>query len=110
MEPELSFFSRSETVLRLIEQSVISIIISSNNDYWLLGFDNLFSFITWKGKREKTMKEIIYRPIGIIHSPFKDIKGMPIQPTVALDIAGTEEIEHLMWMASKILKDFSMSK
>jgi len=29
------------------------------------------------------MKEIIYKPIGIIHSPFKDVKGMPIQTTAA---------------------------
>ena len=38
------------------------------------------------------MKEIRYVPIGIIHSPFKDIKGMPIQPTGARGIAGTIEI------------------
>jgi tRNA (Thr-GGU) A37 N-methylase len=25
--------------------------------------------------------DIIYRPIGIIHSPFKDLAGMPIQPS-----------------------------
>lgn len=24
--------------------------------------------------------EIIYRPIGVIHSLFKDLAGMPIQP------------------------------
>lgn len=39
------------------------------------------------------MKEIIYKPIGIIHSPFKDVKGMPIQTTAAQGIAGTIEIE-----------------
>jgi tRNA-Thr(GGU) m(6)t(6)A37 methyltransferase TsaA len=39
------------------------------------------------------MREIIYKPIGIIHSPFKDVKGMPIQTTAAQGIAGTIEIE-----------------
>jgi len=39
------------------------------------------------------MKEIKYKPIGIIHSPFKDITGMPIQPTGARGITGTVEVE-----------------
>jgi len=39
------------------------------------------------------MKEIIYKPIGIIHSPFKDVKGMPIQTTAAKGVAGTIEIK-----------------
>jgi len=39
------------------------------------------------------MKEIILRPIGIIHSPFKDIQGMPIQPTAARGIPGTIKME-----------------
>jgi tRNA-Thr(GGU) m(6)t(6)A37 methyltransferase TsaA len=38
------------------------------------------------------MKEIIYKPIGIIHSPFKNPKGTPIQPTAAKDIEGIIEI------------------
>jgi len=29
------------------------------------------------------MDEITYRPIGLIHSPFTDPKGTPIQPTAA---------------------------
>jgi len=39
------------------------------------------------------MGKITYNPIGIIHSPFKDIKGMPIQPAGAKGIAGTIEIK-----------------
>jgi len=35
------------------------------------------------------MKEIVYKPIGIIRSPFKNAKGMPIQPTGAEGVAGT---------------------
>ena len=32
------------------------------------------------------MEKIIYKPIGIIHSPFKISGGTPIQPTAAKDI------------------------
>jgi len=35
------------------------------------------------------MKEIIFKPIGIINSPFKGPKGTPIQPTGAKDVEGT---------------------
>jgi tRNA-Thr(GGU) m(6)t(6)A37 methyltransferase TsaA len=38
------------------------------------------------------VSEIRYRQIGIIHSPFKDTKGMPIQPTGAEGVKGTVEI------------------
>ncbi len=38
------------------------------------------------------MNEIQYKPIGVIHSPFKDIKGVPIQPTGAKGIKGTVDI------------------
>jgi tRNA (adenine37-N6)-methyltransferase len=38
------------------------------------------------------MQEIMYKTIGIIHTPFKDIEGMPIQPSGAKGIAGTVEI------------------
>jgi len=36
--------------------------------------------------------EIKYRPIGTIHSPFKDIEGMPIQPAGAANVRGTVEV------------------
>jgi tRNA-Thr(GGU) m(6)t(6)A37 methyltransferase TsaA len=36
--------------------------------------------------------EVVYRPIGWIHSPFDDIAGMPIQPAGALGIQGTVEL------------------
>lgn len=38
---------------------------------------------------ELCMREIAFNPIGIIHSPFKDTKGMPIQPSGAKGITGT---------------------
>jgi tRNA (Thr-GGU) A37 N-methylase len=39
------------------------------------------------------LKEIKYNPIGIIRSPHKDIKGMPIQPSGARGIVGTVEVK-----------------
>ena len=36
--------------------------------------------------------DIIYHPIGIIHSPFKDLAGMPIQPASEFSAPGTVEI------------------
>ncbi len=53
------------------------------------------------------MKEIKYVPIGIIHSPFKDIKGMPIQPTGARGIAGTIEIDSKYVNGLKDIEGFS---
>ena len=38
------------------------------------------------------MNLISYRPIGIIHSPFKTPEGTPIQPTGAKDVEGTVEL------------------
>jgi tRNA-Thr(GGU) m(6)t(6)A37 methyltransferase TsaA len=53
------------------------------------------------------MKEIRYKPIGIIHSPFKDITGMPIQPTGAKGIKGTIEIEPEYIAGLKDVEGFS---
>ena len=36
--------------------------------------------------------KITYKPIGTIHSPFKEPKGTPIQPSAAKDTEGTVEI------------------
>ena len=38
------------------------------------------------------MDEIKYKPIGIIHSPFKEPKGTPIQTTAAIGIDGKVEV------------------
>jgi tRNA-Thr(GGU) m(6)t(6)A37 methyltransferase TsaA len=38
------------------------------------------------------MEEISYRPIGIIHSPYKETEGTPIQTTGAKGVGGTAEI------------------
>jgi len=31
---------------------------------------------------------VIYRPIGLIHTPYKDVVGMPVQPPGARGVAG----------------------
>lgn len=36
--------------------------------------------------------KIEFTPIGIIHSPFMELEGMPIQPTGAAGIKGTVEV------------------
>ena len=38
------------------------------------------------------MKRILYKPIGVVHSPFKYPKGTPIQSSAAKSISGTIEI------------------
>ncbi|MGY4687847.1 tRNA (N6-threonylcarbamoyladenosine(37)-N6)-methyltransferase TrmO [Petrotoga sp. DB-2] len=38
------------------------------------------------------MMEIRYNPIGIVHSPFKETKGTPIQPNAAIGTQATVEI------------------
>ena len=37
--------------------------------------------------------KIHYNPIGIIHTPFKEIQGTPIQPLYAKNIKGTIELQ-----------------
>lgn len=32
--------------------------------------------------------DIVFTPIGVIHTPFEDLEGMPIQPSGAKDIEG----------------------
>lgn len=34
------------------------------------------------------MKTIAFRPIGVIHSPYKELEGMPIQPSGAKETVG----------------------
>ena len=43
-------------------------------------------------QNDESMNEITYKPIGVIHSPFKEPKGTPIQPAAAKGINGIVEI------------------
>jgi tRNA-Thr(GGU) m(6)t(6)A37 methyltransferase TsaA len=40
----------------------------------------------------KRTSSVIYQPIGIIHSPFKEPKGTPIQPVAAPESEATVEV------------------
>ncbi len=53
------------------------------------------------------MNAITYRPIGIIHSPFKDREGMPIQPSGATGIRGAVKIKTEYVDGLKDLEGFS---
>jgi tRNA-Thr(GGU) m(6)t(6)A37 methyltransferase TsaA len=53
------------------------------------------------------MEEIIYKPIGMIHSPFTDVEGMPIQPSGAVGIKGTVELSADLAPGLKDLEGFS---
>lgn len=53
------------------------------------------------------MKEVRYKSIGIIHSPFKHPEGMPIQPTGAEGVAGTVEVSPEYCAGLKDVEGFS---
>ena len=53
------------------------------------------------------MKGITYKPVGIIRTPFKDVKDMPIQPMGAKGIQGTLHIEPEYVDGVKDLEGFS---
>ncbi len=50
---------------------------------------------------------ITYEPIGIIHSPFTKLEGMPIQPAGAVGVKGTVEISEDYQAGLKDLDGFS---
>lgn len=53
------------------------------------------------------MMNVRYKPIGVIHSPFKDTDGMPIQPAGAKDIKGTVEVKQKYIDGLKDIEGFS---
>ncbi len=53
------------------------------------------------------MKAIHYNPIGVIHSPFKDLKGTPIQPVGAHGVSGTVDVHSKYEKGLKDLDGFS---
>ena len=57
--------------------------------------------------KEVKMDNVIYHPIGIIHSPYQQIEGMPIQPCGAIGMAGTVEINHEFAGGLKDINGFS---
>jgi len=53
------------------------------------------------------MKEVIYRPIGIIHSPFRDISGAPIQSAGGRGVKGRIDVESVYAGGLRDLDGFS---
>lgn len=50
---------------------------------------------------------ILYKPIGVIHSPFQEVRGTPIQPAAAEGIAGSVEVYPHYVQGLKGLEGFS---
>ena len=50
---------------------------------------------------------ITYRPIGIIHSPFKETLGMPIQAAAAMGVAGSIALDPAYAEGLKDIEGFS---
>lgn len=53
------------------------------------------------------MMDILLHPIGVIHSPFQDLSGMPIQPIGEASALGTVEIFPEFEVGLKDLEGFS---
>ena len=53
------------------------------------------------------MMTLTIEPIGTIHTPFKDLEGMPIQPSGAKDVSGTVLIDPRYEQGLKDLDGFS---
>jgi len=51
--------------------------------------------------------KVEFEPIGIIHSPFTETEGMPIQPSGAKDVKGTVEVFGKYHAGLKDLEGFS---
>jgi len=59
------------------------------------------------GKRERTMTQIRYKPIGVIHTPFRSPEGTPIQPAAARGIVGGVDVDPEYAGGLKDLEGFS---
>jgi tRNA-Thr(GGU) m(6)t(6)A37 methyltransferase TsaA len=53
------------------------------------------------------MSEVRYKPIGVVHSPFKEPQNVPIQAAVSKGIKGTVEVAHQYVAGLKDLEGFS---
>jgi tRNA-Thr(GGU) m(6)t(6)A37 methyltransferase TsaA len=56
---------------------------------------------------ESMTRDIVFRPIGVVHSPFKEPKGVPIQPRAGKDVRGTVEVFPEFAPGLKDLEGFS---
>ncbi len=53
------------------------------------------------------MKEVIYKPIGVVHSPFKMPQDVPIQSAVAKEVVGSVEVSQEYVEGLKDVEGFS---
>ncbi len=53
------------------------------------------------------MEEIVFKPIGVIHSPFDDVEGMPVQPMGARGVKGEVRLNADLEPGLKDLDGFS---
>lgn len=53
------------------------------------------------------MRPIVYQPIGVVRSPFKEPRGTPIQPPAAAGIEGSVEVDPTYAEGLKDLDGFS---
>jgi tRNA (adenine37-N6)-methyltransferase len=53
------------------------------------------------------MEEIVFRPIGVIRSPYLDVDGMPVQPMGAKGVKGRVELNEYLQPGLKDLEGFS---
>ncbi|NTV32650.1 MAG: tRNA (N6-threonylcarbamoyladenosine(37)-N6)-methyltransferase TrmO [Deltaproteobacteria bacterium] len=44
------------------------------------------------GKKKRDTDSLLCRPVGVIHTPFKELENMPIQPSGAAGVRGTVEL------------------
>lgn len=71
-----------------------------------MDFYRLFSARAALG-RENRIMDINFTPIGFVRSPFKEIKGMPVQPTGAIGVTGAIEVDPRLEEGLKDLDGFS---
>jgi tRNA-Thr(GGU) m(6)t(6)A37 methyltransferase TsaA len=50
---------------------------------------------------------VVYRPIGVVRSPFTELEGMPLQSVAAADVRGTIEIDSAFAGGLRDLDGFS---
>ena len=53
------------------------------------------------------MKDVVYKPIGVVHSPFKAPKDVPIQSAAAKDVIGSIEVSQEYVAGLKDVEGFS---
>jgi tRNA-Thr(GGU) m(6)t(6)A37 methyltransferase TsaA len=57
--------------------------------------------------RFSDMDQIIYQSVGIIHTPFQNNSGVPIQPPAAEGVAGTVDVDERFKDGLKDIEGFS---